>query len=183
MIYFIQSPDKSIKIGFTNKDPNARLKSLQTGSHYKLILLGVIPGNRNLEIKLHNRFKNSHIRGEWYKSSDRLIKFINKNALPYIKVNYKSNNDDLELCLGKAIRTLRIQKMMYRETLCILAGVSMNALRHLETGKGANVKTLVHVARALGKQDWIKGLAPIISINPLHMVRGKARQRVTRKTK
>ena len=35
----------------------------------------------------------------------------------------------------------------------------MNALRHLEQGEGASVKTLIRVARALGRQDWLMNVA------------------------
>lgn len=177
MIYFIQSSDKSIKIGFTNQNPLARLKALQTGSNLELTLLGVINGDKNRELRLHDRFKEFRIRGEWFKNSKELVNFINENALPNIARSQESNVDELEICIGNSIKTLRIQKNMHRDTVCELAGISMNALRHLETGKGANIKTLVRVARVLGKQDWVMGLAPQISINPLNMVGGKPRQR------
>ncbi|NJL24510.1 MAG: helix-turn-helix transcriptional regulator [Calothrix sp. SM1_5_4] len=79
----------------------------------------------------------------------------------------------MELLLGEGIKQLRLQKNLDRQTLCDRAGISMNALRHLETGTGATVKTLILTARALDRLDWLAALSPQISINPLHTIRGK----------
>jgi hypothetical protein len=57
-------------------------------------------------------------------------------------------------------------------------------LRHLESGQGANLTTLIRVVRALDKQDWLQGLAPRVTINPLHMPSSHAtRQRARQKKK
>ncbi len=85
---------------------------------------------------------------------------------------------ELELALGSSLKALRLQKNLDRKTLCEQAGISLNALRHLETGQGAAVKTLIRVVRALDRQDWLSAVAPTASINPLHMVHDNAvRQR------
>ena len=95
-----------------------------------------------------------------------------------------STPQELESQLGESIKALRLQKNIDRQTLCHRAGVSMNALRHLETVQGATVKTLVRVVRALERQEWFEGMAPKVSINPLHMVRGKPfRQRASKRPK
>lgn len=78
---------------------------------------------------------------------------------------------ELELHLGENLKDLRLQKNLDRKSLCDRAGVSMNALRHLENGAGANVTTLIRVARALDREDWLAAIAPRISINPLYMGR------------
>jgi transcriptional regulator with XRE-family HTH domain len=80
---------------------------------------------------------------------------------------------ELELLLGEGVKKLRLQKNLDRQTLCDRAGISMNALRHLEAGAGTTVKTLIHVVRVLDRLDWLSGLAPQISINPLRTVRDK----------
>lgn len=91
---------------------------------------------------------------------------------------------ELESTLGESIKRLRLQKNLDRQTLCDQAGISMNALRHLETGAGATIKTLILVVRALGRIDWLAALAPQISINPLHTIRDKAvRERASRRQK
>jgi transcriptional regulator with XRE-family HTH domain len=90
---------------------------------------------------------------------------------------------ELEAQLGESIKALRLQKNLDRQTLCEKAGVSENALRNLEGGKGATLKTLVRVLRALDRQDWLTSITPIVSINPLHMLKDqKPRQRARRRT-
>ena len=94
-----------------------------------------------------------------------------------------STPQELEAALGESLKALRLQKNLNRRILCERAGISENALRHLEGGKGATVKTLVRVIRALDREGWLTGISPQISINPLHMIREKQpRQRASRRT-
>ncbi len=81
--------------------------------------------------------------------------------------------DELELILGEHIRQIRLQRNIDRKTLAERAGVSLNALKNLEGGKGATIKTLMHAIRSLDKEEWIQSLAPSVTINPLHMVKDK----------
>lgn len=77
--------------------------------------------------------------------------------------------EELAQAIGENIRALRLQKNLTQNALAAQAGVSMTALRHLESGQGANLGTFICVVRALGKQEWLGALAPQVSINPLHM--------------
>lgn len=61
----------------------------------------------------------------------------------------------------------------------ISANISKNALKHLEEGTGVSIKTFISVLIALNKHEYLKGLAPSVSINPLDMPKGKARQRAS----
>jgi transcriptional regulator with XRE-family HTH domain len=93
-----------------------------------------------------------------------------------------STPHELEQILGENIKALRLQKNIDRKSLCNQAGISENALRNLEGGKGATIKTLTYIVKALGRESWINSLAPQTSINPLHMTRtAKPRQRARRK--
>jgi transcriptional regulator with XRE-family HTH domain len=93
-----------------------------------------------------------------------------------------STPHELEISLGENIKTLRLQKNLDRKTLCAQAGISENALRHLEGGKGATIKTLIRVVKALERESWLTSIAPQVSINPLHLVRDKfRRQRASRR--
>lgn len=88
------------------------------------------------------------------------------------------NPEELAQAIGDDIRALRLQKNLTQNGLAARAGISMNALRHLETGQGANLGTLIRAVRALDKQEWLQALAPQVSINPLHMTPTRAeRQR------
>ena len=93
-----------------------------------------------------------------------------------------SSRQELELALGESIRAVRLLKNLDRQTLCDRAGISMNALRNLETGTGSTIKTLVLVVRALERLDWLAALSPVVTINPLHPVRNKhVRERASRR--
>jgi transcriptional regulator with XRE-family HTH domain len=90
---------------------------------------------------------------------------------------------ELEIMLGENIKTLRLQQNLDRQSLCNQAGISLNALRHLEGGKGATLKTLVRVIKALNRENWLSAIAPQVSINPLHMIRQKRpRQRASKRS-
>ena len=74
-VYFIQMEETGdIKIGFSEKHPNGRLKEFQTGNSNKLILLGYIEGTYQDESNLHREFHEERIRNEneWFKPSPRL---------------------------------------------------------------------------------------------------------------
>ena len=174
MVYFVQSENGSIKIGYA-KNPLNRLSGLQTSSSEKLSLLGVISGGMEVENTLHDRFKTEKIRGEWFKPSKSLLDFISENASKSEIPKDEKAKDFFELSIGNSIKRLRLLKNIDRETLCKMAGVSMNAVRHLENGSGASIKTLVKVAQVLGKSDWLLGISPEISINPLHGKRQRQR--------
>ena len=89
---------------------------------------------------------------------------------------------ELEETLGENIKTLRLQKNIDRQSLGAQAGVSETALRNLEGGKGATLKTLTRVVKALNKESWLNSIAPQASINPLHVIRDKQqRQRASEK--
>jgi len=68
-IYFIHAPEvRRVKIGFST-DPESRLASLQVGSPVELRLIKLIRGNRNEEARLHFRFRDKRLDGEWFDES------------------------------------------------------------------------------------------------------------------
>lgn len=65
-VYFIQAGDNGpVKIGRA-KDPVRRLAQIQTGSHDELHLRAIVPGASREERKMHHRFAEARIRGEWF---------------------------------------------------------------------------------------------------------------------
>jgi transcriptional regulator with XRE-family HTH domain len=90
--------------------------------------------------------------------------------------------EDLEKELGRQIRALRLRKNQDQESLAGRAGVALSALKNLESGKGAALKTFLKVLRALGRTPWLDTLAPAVSISPLQMLKPRPeRQRASRK--
>ena len=75
-----------------------------------------------------------------------------------------SSSQELEQMLGKSLKSLRLQRNLDQISLSERAGVSVSALKQLESGQGATIKTLLRIVRALNRSDWIQTLAPEVSI-------------------
>ena len=90
--------------------------------------------------------------------------------------------DEWELELGGQIRALRLRANLDQVTLAERAGIGLTALKNLESGKGATIKTLIKALRALERANWLSSLLPPVSISPLQMLKMKpARQRASRR--
>jgi hypothetical protein len=76
VIYFAQEDSGHIKIGYTEGEPEARIKSLQTGSPTPITLLLAIEGDRAAENGLHQRFSKHRLCGEWFKPSPEIVSYI-----------------------------------------------------------------------------------------------------------
>ena len=70
---------------------------------------------------------------------------------------------------------MRIRSNQEQTELAERAGVSLGALKNLEGGKGSSLKTLIKVARALERTDWLEALAPKVSISPMQMLRAQSK--------
>ncbi len=84
--------------------------------------------------------------------------------------------------LGDQVRAARLDAGLDQERLAERANVSPSAVSNLERGRGTSVRTLIAVVRALGRTDWLEGLAPPITVSPMRMLQGQhsPRQRVRR---
>jgi hypothetical protein len=76
-LYFIEAVGlKRVKIG-VSKDPEERLKQLQTGSPISLSMVAKCPGDVNIERSLHKKLSEYRVDGEWFHLSDKLQNIIN----------------------------------------------------------------------------------------------------------
>lgn len=82
-----------------------------------------------------------------------------------------------EEALGQQLRELRLRQNLDQRRLAEQAGVALNVVKKLETGKGTTVKSLIKVLRALGRAEWIDSLAPPVSISPMQMLKAKLPRR------
>lgn len=80
-VYFIQDEGVDIKIGFSERDPMARLSAMQTGNPRELRLLAFMDGSRSTEAMLHEKFSEFRVRGEWFRPEPYLLGFISAVAL------------------------------------------------------------------------------------------------------
>ena len=90
----------------------------------------------------------------------------------------KVKTDELEAVLGTRLRALRVAGRLTQAELADRANISVGAVKHLESGAGATVTTLVRVLRALGQDDWVDTLGPApTSFNPLDLLEASDRSR------
>lgn len=73
-IYFVQAGE-FIKIGWA-LDPHKRIAHMQTGSAYEFKLLGLMHGSLIEEKIVHKRFSAFRVRGEWFKQTPELNRYI-----------------------------------------------------------------------------------------------------------
>jgi len=75
-LYFIRKGlSGEIKIGIS-VNPYKRIKTLQTACVEDLHLLGHIPGTYADEAKLHRKFHENRLRGEWFEGTPDIVAFI-----------------------------------------------------------------------------------------------------------
>ena len=87
--------------------------------------------------------------------------------------------EEFEQILGGQIRNLRLTLNIDQRELAAQAGIALNAVKRLESGKTSTTRTLISVLRVLGRTDWLTSLSPAITINPITMANLKTpRQRV-----
>ena len=88
MIYFIRSYNEFVKIG-TSIDPHSRKNGLQTANPKKLHIQAVLEGSYKTEKGIHDLFKKSRVRGEWFRYTEEIKWYIRA-----IQENPQVNNID-----------------------------------------------------------------------------------------
>lgn len=84
--------------------------------------------------------------------------------------------EDYEHLLGEQFRRARLLVDLDQATLARTANVSLTALKSLEAGRGSSLRTVVRVARALDRTDWLLGLEPEPEISPIALLRAREGQ-------
>jgi transcriptional regulator with XRE-family HTH domain len=79
----------------------------------------------------------------------------------------------IESELGQQLRAQRLRKDLDQITLARRAGIALNAVKNLESGKGATLASFISVLRVLDRAEWLHSLAPEISVSPMQMLRTK----------
>jgi hypothetical protein len=84
-VYFVRCLTNGyIKIGFTNKTPEERLRCFRFVSPVPLEPIGWISGDLRREGELHSRFSDSWSHGEWFRPEPPLLEFIAAEATPWL---------------------------------------------------------------------------------------------------
>lgn len=87
--------------------------------------------------------------------------------------NYRTT-EEIEKSFGAQVKGLRLDLDIDQATLAERAAVSVSALKALEAGRGSSLRTVVRVARALGRTDWLDTFFEQPTISPLALARERA---------
>ena len=87
------------------------------------------------------------------------------------------SSSEWEAELGSDVRRLRLRQNRTQSELAVAANISLSALKTLERGRGSTVRTLIQVARALDRSEWLATFTPPEpSISPMQMLRAQKKQ-------
>jgi transcriptional regulator with XRE-family HTH domain len=93
-----------------------------------------------------------------------------------------TTSTDIELLIeiGTRLRGYRLQANLTQEDLGTRSGVARTTIRDIESGRDAQLSTLVRLLRGLGRLADLDAFLPPPSISPIQLLksRGKPRQRV-----
>jgi hypothetical protein len=78
VIYIVRTISKPsfIKVGFSNKNPEYRIRKLQTASPLELEVLLIKEGTMQEEKSLHARLFGFEVRGEWFRNCPEVLKIL-----------------------------------------------------------------------------------------------------------
>ena len=82
--------------------------------------------------------------------------------------------EDLERAFGAQVRSLRLALDLDQATVARRANVSLGAVQGLEAGRGSTLRTIVRIARALDRVDWVTDFYPEPDVSPLALARAQA---------
>ena len=76
--------------------------------------------------------------------------------------------------IGSQVRRLRLRQNRTQGEIAEAANISLSALKTLEQGHGSSLRTLIQVARALDRSEWLTAFTPPeSSISPMQMLRAQ----------
>jgi hypothetical protein len=75
LYFFITEDNRYLKVGYS-KNPQSRLRKLQTGSPLLLRILKVIPGSLELEAFFHRLLSPNRVHGEWFTLDEYALEII-----------------------------------------------------------------------------------------------------------
>lgn len=84
--------------------------------------------------------------------------------------------------LGAQLRAQRLRANLSLEEVAGKTGLSINAVRRLESGEGSTLASFVSVVKALQRESWLSTFRPAVTISPMAMLtKGEQRQRASRR--
>ena len=127
MIYFILAAELNrVKIGYTDRNPELRLKELQTATPSELEIIHVIEGNPSLEIELQKQFFAHRVHNEWFRYHEDIKSFIEAD----ISKNSKT------FSLGQLLEARRKAMGLSQTDMAKILGVGQAAVSKYELNDG-----------------------------------------------
>ncbi|EFQ84357.1 DNA-binding helix-turn-helix protein [Aeromicrobium marinum DSM 15272] len=83
----------------------------------------------------------------------------------------RRTTEEWEAGVGAQFRALRLEQDLDQATVADRASVSLSALKALESGRGSSLRTVVRVARALGRVEWLESVHEVPEVSPLAIAR------------
>lgn len=68
--------------------------------------------------------------------------------------------EEMMVALGKNLSALRLSMNISQQDLADRSGISLKAVRNLESGKNSSTLSLMAVSKTLRKTDWLMTFAP-----------------------
>ena len=102
-----------------------------------------------------------------------------------LKSNEPLSATEWEIAIGRAISKMRRAQGKSQKEFAQIAGLSASAIKKIEGGDGSTMRSLILIAGALGRSEWLSSFAttePTISPLSLFMKQEKAKQKAPQKT-
>jgi transcriptional regulator with XRE-family HTH domain len=93
---------------------------------------------------------------------------------------YSLSDTAIEVEIGARLKALRLRKNITQQALADAAGLSVTAIKGIESG-GGRLSTLIAVLRELKALDQLEHFIPEITLSPLQLARrqGKKTERAS----
>lgn len=153
-LYFVGADGVAfVKVGHS-KNPQARLRTLRTGSPYKLHLLCTYTDAGHLEPYIKNALRDrGAMNGEWFlRGETDFDALVREATLAFTAEEQRPRRESpLPYNLGREIRIARLRKDWKQHDLCEATGLSQKYLSEIELEKVDPRFSIVHrIAQALG---------------------------------
>ena len=92
--------------------------------------------------------------------------------------------EEWEARLGQEIRELRLRQNVTQAELGRRANIDRTTVARIERGEGGSLHSLVQIARALGREEWLDSFTPPApAVSPMELLRATRRQEVRKRAR